>query len=349
MNQGISLSELANQLERIESAKRDFIVPSTKMKMEGGRALRIDDGPVYNLGTLAHEQIGARLQIPRDYYKRMQDQAPDLLDANVNQWLHATPERRFVRTADGTVRAILSDRYKPRENYAVASVLLPALHKANNIQIMSSNLSERHMHIKVISHELTGEVKVGQILKGGISVRNSEVGCGAFDVSLFIYILSCMNGMIREHSMKAYHVGKRLEIGDNEEVGFYSREAIEADSKAFMLKVRDVLEFAFDRKKFDDELIAYRQAAENPTNTRQIAETIEEVTKRFTLTQTEGKDILSRFIQANDFSQWGLANAVTNLANDVDSYERSTDLEKIGGQIIDLHGSEWRHVARLTT
>ena len=352
MNKGISIVELAAQIEKIEAGKRDLKVPSSKMKMERGETLVIGsngDSERYKFSQLAHEQMGARLKIPRDYYKRMQSENPDLLDMNVNAWLQGVPETRLVRTFDGKVRAILSDRYKPKENMTVMKEALPfILDPTNSLEIMSSNLSEKLMMVKVVSPKLEGEVKVGQIVRGGFSIRNSEVGCGAFDLSLFILTLACMNGMIRENSMRQYHVGKRIETDDNEEgIGIYSAETIAADSYAFQMKVRDTLKHALSLEKFNEELAKFRFAAENPLNTKYVAETIEDVTKRYNLTQDEGKDVLSRLLQGGDFSQWGLSSAVTNLANDVTDYDRSTDLEKIGGQIIDLKPAEWREVSRM--
>lgn len=346
MNKGISLTELAAILEKVEREKRDYLVPSPKMEMVGGRDLEINGVGMFNVNPLAHEQIGSKLGIPRDYYKRMQSEAPDLLDANVNRWLRSSDDTRFVRTQANNVRAILSDKYKPRENYGLASTIIPIFLKAGDIQVVSSNVTDQNMYIKVISHELQGEVKVGQIVKGGVLVRNSEVGCGAFELSMFVLTLACMNGMIRENSMREVHVGKRLKNGDENNM-IYSQATIEADNKAFLMMVEDTMKYAFNRQKFDEELVKYRRAAENPLNTRQITETIEDVTKRYSLTQTEGKDVLSRLLQGGDMSQWGLAGAVTNLAADVSDYERSTELERIGGKIIDLQPAQWRTVARL--
>lgn len=354
MNKGISITELAAQIEAIERGKKDLVVPSTKMRMQDGRKLIVGtngDREDFKISQLAHEQIGARLKIPREYYKRMQTEAPDLLDHNVNKWLADKPEKRLVRTFDGNVRAVLSDRFKPKENYKVLENALPFIvDPANQIEIMSSNLSEKQMFVKVISHKLEGEVRVGQIVKGGFSLRNSEVGCGAFDMSLFVLTLACMNGMLRENSMKEYHVGGRIKAdeNDNEEgIGIYSAETIAADSHAFGLKVRDTLAHALNRQKFDEELVKFRFAAENPLNTKYVSETIEDVTKRYNLNQDEGKDVLSRLLQGGDFTQWGLSCAITNLAGDIKDYDRSTDLERIGGQIIDMPRSDWRELSRL--
>jgi len=44
MNKGISLQELAAKLEKIEAGKKDLVVPTTKMAMEGGETLIIGNG-----------------------------------------------------------------------------------------------------------------------------------------------------------------------------------------------------------------------------------------------------------------------------------------------------------------
>jgi hypothetical protein len=61
---------------------------------------------------------------------------------------------------------------------------------------------------------------------------------------------------------------------------------------------------------------------------------IELITKKFNLTQNENSNVLSHLIQGGDLSSWGLGNAVTRMAQDVHSYDRSTELEQIGYQIM---------------
>jgi hypothetical protein len=40
-----------------------------------------------------------------------------------------------------------------------------------------------------------------------------------------------------------------------------------------------------------------------------------------------------------------MLNAVTNLANDTESYDRATELEFLGGQVLDLNPSQWERIA----
>jgi hypothetical protein len=45
--------------------------------------------------------------------------------------------------------------------------------------------------------------------------------------------------------------------------------------------------------------------------------------------------ILASLIRGGDLTQWGLVNAVTQTAHEVvTDYDRSTELEKIGGELL---------------
>jgi hypothetical protein len=358
MRAGMSLVQLAQAIEDVENRKKDFLVNTEVLSMaDNGLSLNIGDQGTYLPNGVAHRQIAERLKIPKPYYDRMMVESPGLLATNVNHWFTKQPERRLVRTlADdnrgGVARAFLSDSYKFRENYTVAEALLPVIHTRNDLEVMSAEITDTRMYLQLISHNLEGEVKVGEPVKGGIAIRNSEVGLGAFNVSLFIYVLSCTNGMIREHSMKAYHIGKRLqqEFGDNEEAldtTVYSREAIVADSRAFQLKVRDLLAYSFDRTAFDKELEKFRAAAENRMPAGAVEKTIDDVTQRYGMSASEGKGILVRLLEGEDLTQWGLANAVTNIANTTKDYDRAVELESIGGKIIDLDARSWSSITKM--
>lgn len=135
MKNGRSLQELALELERQREAKRDFIADSSLMSMantDQGLSLQINNGSqheAFGINDIAHRQIGSYLKIPAVYYERMRSAAPDLLTANVNNWLLSQEPntRRMIRTLDGTARAFLSDRYRRIDNYEIATTVLPII------------------------------------------------------------------------------------------------------------------------------------------------------------------------------------------------------------------------------
>jgi uncharacterized protein with PIN domain len=118
------------------------------------------------------------------------------------------------------------------------------------------------------------------------------------------------------------------------------------------MQIRDTVKAAFDEAKFNKLIDRVEATSAN----RIEAETMEELTqvvnlssKRFGFTEKEGNSVLKHLIEGREMNQFGLANAVTRAAqDDVLTYDRATEFEAIGGQIIELPKSEWRQIAVAT-
>jgi hypothetical protein len=50
---------------------------------------------------------------------------------------------------------------------------------------------------------------------------------------------------------------------------------------------------------------------------------------------------MRNLIEGGDLSRWGLVNAVTSTSQDAANYDRATELERIGGQVVELKQAEW--------
>jgi hypothetical protein len=187
MLHGLSLQELAKKIEANRDLKRDLIADTTSLAMQvdsdGQTALQVEDQGRFPILPLAHDQIGARLQIPTKYYDRMRADAPDLLADNINTWFRKTPERRMLRTLGGDLRAFLSNRYMRTENEEIANVALPMLAELPDVKIPSCEVTNRRLYIDFVMPGIQAEVKVGDIVQAGGIITNSEVGCGAVTVS----------------------------------------------------------------------------------------------------------------------------------------------------------------------
>lgn len=352
MIEGLNLVQLAKEITRIENSKKDYVAPTGKLEMipvhGEGVALEIENGrrERYGIGSIAHEQIGDRLGIPRRYYEKMRAEAPELLARNVNTWFERQPEKRLVRTLDGNVRAFLSDRYRPLDNYMVAEAALPVLMGQSGIEVKSCGLTEKRLYIQAVTPKISGEVKPGDLIQAGIVISNSEVGCGSVRVEPMLYRLVCSNGMITGHSLKKYHVGRKIDVEDVTSYELFEAETVEADNKAFMLKVRDIVRSAFDQLRFGQEIRRLKDAAEEKIEKGRIEDVVEETTKRFSLSQKEGESVLHNLIEGADLSKYGVANSITALANELEDYDRAVELERIGGKFIDLAPGEWRAMNR---
>jgi len=127
-------------------------------------------------------------------------------------------------------------------------------------------------------------------------------------------------------------------------------ETILADStkkledEVVLRKVRDVVKHAFDElafRKFIDKLTGALTQKINGD----VPAAIEALGPTVGLNQGERGAVLRHLIDGGDLSRYGLANAITRTAADVESYDRATDVEGIGYKVLDLPPSQWRVIS----
>lgn len=137
----------------------------------------------------------------------------------------------------------------------------------------------------------------------------------------------------RDYAHKKYHTGRNVEDTDNA-YELYSDETLQADDKAYFMKVQDIVSAAVDETKFLLTVDKMRQAKNIKTENNPI-ETVEVLGDKYLLNKNERASVLRHFIMDRDFSQFGLVNAVTRSSQDVEDYNRATELERIGGTILE--------------
>jgi hypothetical protein len=174
-------------------------------------------------------------------------------------------------------------------------------------------------------------------------ITNSEIGMGALTIKPFLHFLVCTNGMVRDKdSMRRAHLGRQIE-GDNV-VQFLTDETRKAEDHAILLKVRDVIHAAMDATSFRKALDDIQNTTEQKLEGNPVA-AVEELRNQFALNENEGNNILRHLIEGADLSRYGLINAVTRSSAFIDDYDRATDLETIGGSLIDLPANQWQKIA----
>ena len=206
MKQGRALSEVLTELQRQNAAKQDFIGPAQAFTLRpDGSTFEIvhtNSGRQEVFGTtdLFHRQIGSTLGIPAKYYDQMRKLKPELLAENVNAWFADRAQSYMIRSMDygnGRVaRALLSDRYRRIDNMEIASAVLPLFAGQADMQVMSCEVTENRMYLKIVNRRLEMDVVPGDTVQGGVIISNSEVGLGAVSVQPLLYRLVCTNGMV---------------------------------------------------------------------------------------------------------------------------------------------------------
>src|SRR6476660_10499443 len=345
MKTGLTLTDFALQLERENKMKRDFIVSAPKIKaypINGDLeiAFALKDQPEadtdYFAGKMVktgHEQLASFLNIPKAYYDRMlQPENIDLLAKNAQWWLDKQSDRRMIRTLDGNVRGILSDRYRRLDNYDLMTAMIPILMEAG-ADIVSCQITDRKLYVKFLTHQMEGEVKKGDIVTLGGVISNSEVGFGALSIQPLILRNVCDNGLIiNDLAYRKYHVGRKQK---EETIDItYSDETNTAIDKAFWLKTRDVIKETVSQVTMDKALNLMKKAAGIEIKDPQVA--MEITSQKLGLNVEESGSVLTHLIQGGDLTSWGMLNAVTRAAQDVESFDRSVELETLASQLLTM-------------
>lgn len=131
------IPELVNKLQEEKKHHKDIVVPSKGISMfsdsKEGLCLQLktkDAETAYTIERQVHTLLPPRLGIPSKYYRRMQDEARDLLCKNVNWWFDKEGEdnkNRLIRISRDSIRAVLSDRYRPINHLDLVTTAVQAV------------------------------------------------------------------------------------------------------------------------------------------------------------------------------------------------------------------------------
>ncbi|MBV9471160.1 MAG: DUF932 domain-containing protein [Abitibacteriaceae bacterium] len=378
MKQGKTFEEVTTIVQRNAQSRLDFVTPLKQCALqtdEQGHSLwRVEEMGDFAVTPIFHDDLAEFFGIPKFYYDSMRELAPALLDQNINtwignldSWLEPKDQSRLMRTfvshdvpqtlsdtsqntahldsplqhSQGTARGMLSPAYLPLDDAEMFDALSPVLHR-KGVQIESCEVSDRQTHLKLVTPRLKANVKVGDTVQAGVIISNSELGFGAIRVQQFVKRLVCLNGMVvpaTEFQMRRTHLGKRPLPG-KPLYRLYENEDRKDVQAAIWSKVSEAVNMVLEGAHFQ-QLVERFQAADKLPAKSDTEQIIARLTHRFGLLESEREAIGKHYENDKEFSLWGIANAVTRTANDLDSYERATELETIGGQLIHAPEREW--------
>jgi hypothetical protein len=357
MKRGRSIVELATELERQVESKKDYVVSTEHVRPEiidGKMGLVLAEREHVGVNNHAHGQISEYTGIPKKYYDKMRAEAPTLLATNVDVWFKKNPAPRMIRTLDGNARAVLSDRYRPLENFDLATAVLPIM-RDRKLEILSCELTETRLYIKAVDPQMMRDIPTGHkwgdgthtifdTLSPAIIVSNSEVGAGALSVQAGVYTKGCTNlATFAEKGMRKYHVGSRHDLGE-QIMSMLSEQTRRLTDAALWAQLRDVVTAAFDEAKFQASCNEIAGLAQQKIEGDPL-QTVDLSAKTFGWTQEEKGSVLKHLIQNGDLTRYGLFNAITRTAEDLADYNRASEFEVMGGKLIELNKNEWRQLA----
>lgn len=355
-SQALTIDALAERLLGQKGEKVDYVADTRRIGFfdvtggdgasTGDYAITLDgvDGE-FRIRDRAHKQIAGRLKIPRTYYDRMRGDAPELLKQNVEHWLRSNPEKRMWRTLGSDLRAVLSDRYLRLDHDNLVNHMLPVLGEFSGLEFFANGLTDEKMFIRATLPRLEADVKVGDTVRAGVEISNSEVGSGALQVRPFILRLQCLNGMVSMHKLgvwRRYHVGRQQGEGTLEAV--YQDETLQKIETAIFAEAADLVRASLSEAAFNLIVSQLQDLASRDQMAAPVA-AVEVLRDRLDLTEDEGTSVLNFLAAGGDLTQWGAINAITETAKRAESFDRLVELEETAGRLAEYSEAEWARVA----
>lgn len=324
-----NLQHCITVLKEREEKQSDLVVNPMVVYMNDDSTLHIPTiSPTLSIPMTkwAHGQLAAKIEIPQGYYNRMLQEDKTLLAKNVNRWL-PTAHDLLVRTEAGTARAIMSSKYKIIQNRLVLLTVLNALQTMNRPYLIRSlSESDTTFYAKFVGEETYDIDSKGDMYRGGIVVRNSEIGASRFQVDMFVCRLSCGNDAIfGDEGISKVHIGRKLNAGL---VDFQS-DTIEADNVVMMKVIRDITYTAFDpagiQKIYDDIKLSKDNTIE------QTGQVIRQIQSQHKLSDELTDRLL---ISCQGITQYDIAQSITFNAQHEQDTDKRINLEELGGGIL---------------
>jgi hypothetical protein len=357
MKKGKTLQELSAEILRQANSRKDYTAATTAMNLDDGGRFHLGTQLEFGVRDLAHRQIAEFTGIPAKYYDQMRTRTPALLAENVNTWFRETPAPRLARTLDGSLRAFLSNAYRPLDNFDLAEAVFPVLEELD-LNVVSADITDTRLYVKAVHKSIEREVPKGAAMGDGshhifdtvapaVFIGNSEVGGGSLYIEKGTLTKACTNlALIPSKGMRKYHVGGKTLLDSDEIRVMLSDETKAATDKAVFMQVQDILKSAFEESEFDKLVNIVKDTAERKIDAG-LSEIIEVVGVKYGMTTGAKSSVLRHLAEGGSLTQYGLANAVTRAAEDEDSYDTASAFEKAGGEIMLLSNTEWKDLGKV--
>ena len=341
MKHGFKAHEIIRELEKTNSAQLDMIVPASEIRLKDGLLAIKGESSEIRPGLTFHRQLAAAMGIPGRYYGRMMQETPDLLERNVNTWLEMDDNSYMLRlfALNGWMygRAFLSDRYKRIDNLEVARYVLEQTEGLRDDDASEFWITEENsrIYMNIVSKDMEAQVVPGDFVRAGIMVSNSEVGNGAVTMAKLLFRLVCSNGMtIPEVDMirRRRHIGGRVEAGPDRiaakpgVAGLLEERIGPMDALTDGGWIEAVTEHLFNH-------------IWEPAEDAEAA--VEQVGIAIGLTEAERKLVFRQFEHDGDLTNYGLSNAITKIAQMLESYDRSAYMQEAAWRVATMDERHW--------
>ena len=354
----MDVKQMIDCLREQSLLKRDFVVPSTSLTMyQGGLNLELEplntnmqellkssgiECEVQNIhyhtdvNDLCHEHLSEKLKINKTYYDKMKNGHISLLDDNVNYWFNHERNNYLLRTfikpdgSGGISRALLSDSYKPIDNWDVCMTVLDVVKSYPNIKLNAADITDRKFYMQF--SDPTVELQAPELLKkyrdgnpgiiAGFVISNSEVSEGAFSVAPRAVILACKNGMTRlEEKMRRVHLGSKLDQGHIQ----WSQQTQRRNLQLIQSQAIDAI-----KHWMSVEYLCILTNWLNDLKSIELKHPIEctkNICSELSIVDDRCEKVINHFINDGEISPFGIAQAITFQAHEEHNADDQYEIE----------------------
>tara|TARA_R110000751_G_scaffold26901_3_gene71513 strand:+ start:1446 stop:2564 length:1119 start_codon:yes stop_codon:yes gene_type:complete len=339
---------IIRQIQEESEGIEDYVVPigkdSPKVNFRANGVVSMhfennDSHSVRNVHKHAIGQFADKLGIPSSYLKELsigkeqweRDLASNLLNEHS---LYNESKRYLLRTLNGEVKGVLSDKYRRLNTAEIYAEFFNAC-VSQGAQLIDCCYDVTRTYIEFILPEV---VPVQTQHNGttymvfGLRISNSDYGDGALRVQSYSMQVVCLNGMTRDNLIRQVHLGKKLP--DNL---ILSNETYKLDTETQASLVRDIVNSAFDSSYLLNEIQNIEKAGSKLINLDHEVKLLPKLGMR----KEEVKsltDILSdnnpeHGVQGRN-TIWKLTQAMTQVGVQTGNTRRKRDIEDIAGKLI---------------
>ncbi len=313
--------KLMKRVEKEDRGKEDKLVPFKNVRM-------FSDGFLFKKGSVvpmtltdhAMTQVFTKLGIPVRYGKKLFEERPDLVAEQFNHWTNKEDGDVLLRmkkdNGNVLVRAVLSDRYSILDNKDVMTALYEVIKQIPEAEIVNPVINDRITNIRMVFPELTSEMgktvtKEKDTIRVGVDIDNSEIGVSSLRVVPVTYRLVCSNGM-------------RIWVKDGD---LFEQRHIHLTSDELYLRMAGAISSAI---KLGDTTVKNMRKARGIEVPNPL-ETIREIAKQEEYSAKLTDTLLDNFMIEPENNVYGLTNAFTRTARDIENTERRLQLEELAG------------------
>lgn len=370
-----TLNDLADELREQQDRKVDLVVPAAKLWSHNGDVIVAGHGEptlsdtgvtasnlvlspssVFDTGMVAKLSQPGR-PVGRAFIRGLRETGrTDIVDSVYNGFLHGhtgggveapgDTRKFFLRTfkgqngGSGYARALLSDSYRPIDNWDVLFTVIQGLGQAgfDGHVVRQADLTDDKMYLRISVPEITalapgllhgytspyGGARGADnpVVEAGIVITNSETGGGAFTITPELVVRICRNGLtIKKDMIRKTHLGGKLDEG----MVKISDRTRRANLELVAAQTSDAITTFLDA----DYMNRVLRQLENGSDEKiaDVEKAIETVVSRPAFSKADAKGLLASFMDGGDRTRGGLVNAITAYSQTVDDADRAYEMD----------------------